>query len=74
MRSNTKKRSRGCKKPEVDIAHLEILSDAELELLEEVNALNRCGYRATEIVEMLGERWPQAESALRKAAEGNELW
>jgi hypothetical protein len=62
------------KKPDVETATVEVLSDAELELLEEVNALNHCGYRATEIVEMLGERWPQAESALRKAAEGNELW
>lgn len=35
------------------------------DLLDEVDALNRCGYREEEIAEMLGERWPQVLKAMR---------
>lgn len=40
------------------------LTDEELCLLCEVDALDACDYREEEIAEMLGKKWPQAQAIM----------
>ncbi len=43
---------------------LDALSDEDLDVLQEANALYHSGYSKSEIANMMGEMWPQVEIAI----------
>jgi hypothetical protein len=49
--------------PDYELMALEALSDLDLDLLQEANALYRSGHSDAEIAALMGDRWPLYQKA-----------